>query len=271
MEKNMRPIGIFDSGIGGLTVLNAILNFFPNESYVYIGDTARLPYGTKSPHTIIRYSEKMAEALLKFDPKAMIIACNTASTHALPAVQKIMGDQIPTIGMIDPAAKAAIHATRNNHIAVIGTIATISSDIYARTIKLIAPTITVTSIPCQMMIALAEEGWVNTPIARDIIAKYIGDIFDQPNAPDTLILGCTHFPLFAELITDILGQDVTLINTGLEAGKELAHILPNTNTSTAPHIECFVTDGAERFEINMKRFINENVINHPSVKLLDII
>jgi glutamate racemase len=271
MEKNMRPIGIFDSGIGGLTVLNAILNFFPNESYVYIGDTARLPYGTKSPQTIIRYSEKMAEALLKFDPKAMIIACNTASTHALPAVQNIMGDSIPTIGMIDPAAKAAIAATRNKHIAVIGTIATISSDIYANKIKFIAPDIAVTSIPCQMMIALAEEGWVNTHIARDIILKYIDDVFDKSNAPDTLILGCTHFPLFAELITDILGNRVTLINTGFEAGKELARILPSITTSTAPHIECFVTDGAERFEMNMKRFINETISNHPSVKLLDII
>lgn len=270
MEKNMRPIGIFDSGIGGLTVLNAILNFFPHESYVYIGDTARLPYGTKSPQTIIRYSEKMASALLKFDPKAMIIACNTASTHALSAVQQIMGDDIPTIGMIDPAAQAAVKATRNNHIAVIGTIATISSNIYAHKIKSIRDDIKVTSVPCQMMIALAEEGWVNTRIARDIILKYIGDVFAAPDAPDTLILGCTHFPLFAELIAETLGDQITLINTGHEAGKELASRLPKIEANTPAHIDCFATDGIDRFEQNMKRFITADLSITPTVTLLDV-
>ena len=270
MKENMRPIGIFDSGIGGLTVLNAILNFFPHESYVYIGDTARLPYGTKSPQTIIRYSEKVASSLLQFNPKAMIIACNTASTHALPAVQNIMGDHIPTIGMIDPAAKAAINTTRNKHIAVIGTIATISSNIYANKIMAMNPDIKVTSVPCQMMIALAEEGWVNTHIARDIILKYIGDVFAAENAPDTLILGCTHFPLFAELITETLGDHVTLINTGHEAGKELKTLLPQTSSSTTAHIDCYATDGIDRFEQNMKRFISADLKTKPTVNLLDL-
>ncbi len=271
MEKKLRPIGIFDSGIGGLTVLNALLNFFPNESYVYIGDTARLPYGTKSPETIIRYSEKMAEALLKFDPKAMVIACNTASTHALDSVQKIMGNHIPTIGMINPAAIAASKVTRNNHIAVIGTIATISSDIYARKIKEQNPSIRITSIPCQMMIALAEEGWIDTQIARDIILKYIGPIFEGPDAPDTLILGCTHFPLFHDILSMLLGPNVTLINTGFEAGKILSEHLLSDSKESALNIHCFATDGIERFESNMKRFLSPHAIQHTQIQLLDIL
>lgn len=273
MQKNIQPIAIFDSGVGGLTVLNAFLNLYPpakyHQPYVYIGDTARLPYGTKSPETIIKYSETITASLLKFEPKAIIVACNTASTHALPAVAAMAGS-IPSIGMIEPAVKAAIIASRNKHIAVIGTIGTINSKIYAGSITAINPNIKVTEIPCQLLVALAEENWTNTQIAHDVVRKYLGEVFNAPDAPDTLILGCTHFPLFESVLRAELGRDVTLINTGFEAAKTVSHLFSPADNAAAASVQCYVTDNKHRFEANMGRFLDTHEDSNITVDLLDL-
>lgn len=260
----MEPIGVFDSGIGGLTVLKALQERFPNESYVYIGDTARLPYGTKSPDTVIRYSEGLAKAVLKHNVKAIVIACNTASTHALDAVQRIAAD-IPVLGMIKPAAKAAIAATRNNNIGVIATYGTVASGAYAKAIRKLRPEIEVSSQACQLLVALAEEGWAKEKIAKDALRKYLEPVFDRQNRPDTLILGCTHFPLFADAIAEILGPDVTLINSGAAAAQELAIVENESET----HIRFFATDDPSRFAVNAAKFFGREISAH-DVELIDI-
>ena len=265
-----RPIGIFDSGVGGLTVLNAFLTLYPpalyGGSYVYIGDTARLPYGTKSPQTIIKYSETITRALLQFKPQSIVIACNTASTHALPSV-KAIAQSIPVFGMIEPAVKTAIASTKNNHIAVIGTVGTILSNIYETEIKLNAPHIKVSSVACQMLVALAEEDWVDTTIAQDIIRAYLGNLFNSDHPPDVLILGCTHFPLFKSTLQKVIGDKVILINTGLEA----ANLIKPEFDSTIPFsIEAFVTDNPNRFKESIGRFISLDIEYEIKVTGLDI-
>lgn len=264
MQKIMEPIGVFDSGIGGLTVLKALQRRFPNESYIYIGDTARLPYGTKSPDTVIRYSEGLARAVLEHNVKAIVIACNTASTHALGAVQKMAPD-IPVLGMIEPAAKAAIAATRNNHIGVIATYGTIASGAYEKAIKTLNPDIDISSQACQLLVALAEEGWAKEKIAKDALRKYLEPIFDRQKRPDTLILGCTHFPLFIDAIAEILGPDVTLVNSGAAAAQELK-IGENAGEGAT---RFFATDDPSRFAVNAAKFFGREISCH-DVELIDI-
>lgn len=261
----MEPIGVFDSGIGGLTVLKALREIYPDESYVYIGDTARLPYGTKSPETIIRYSEALTREILKHGVKAIVVACNTASTHALAAVQKMAGE-LPVLGMIEPASHAAIAKTKNNHIAVIATYGTVHSGIYESTIKKINPAIRVSSQACQLLVALAEEGWADTPIAEDTIRKYLEPIFSGNDAPDTLILGCTHFPLFENLLRKILGEGVTLINSGKAAADEL--VFPVTENS-GPTCRFLATDDPARFAVSAGKFFGQN-LSANEVELIDI-
>ena len=264
MPKNLEPIGVFDSGIGGLTVLKALRERYPNESYVYIGDTARLPYGTKSPETIIRYSQALTREILKHNVKAIVVACNTASTHALSAVKDMAGD-LPVLGMIEPASKAAIAATRNNHIAVLATYGTVKSNIYEITIKKINPEIRVSSQACQLLVALAEEGWADTEIAEDAIRKYIGPIFDAEDAPDTLILGCTHFPLFEPALRKILGDKITLINSGKAAADELNFSSDSSNGT----YRFLATDDPSRFAVNAAKFFGQN-LSANDVELIDI-
>ncbi|PZP56448.1 MAG: glutamate racemase [Micavibrio aeruginosavorus] len=264
MPKNLEPIGVFDSGIGGLTVLKALQEKYPNESYVYIGDTARLPYGTKSPETIIRYSQALTREILKHNIKAIVVACNTASTHALSAVRE-MADGIPVLGMIDPASRAAIAATKNDHIAVVATYGTVKSGAYEKAIKDINSSIQVSSQACQLLVALAEEGWASDKIAEDALRKYLEPIFDGQNRPDTLILGCTHFPLFEKQIRDILGPDVTLINSGEAAAAEL-NISPHIQNGTC---QFFATDDPARFAANAAKFFGSEIYA-ADVELIDI-
>lgn len=264
MKKIVEPIGVFDSGIGGLTVLKALQEKYPDESYVYIGDTARLPYGTKSPQTIIRYSKGLARTVLRHNVKAIVIACNTASTYALPAVRDLAGP-IPVLGMIEPAAKAAIAATRNNHIGVIATYGTIASGAYEKAIKILNPDIEVSSQACQLLVALAEEGWAKEKISKDVLRKYLEPIFDRQSRPDTLILGCTHFPLFADKILEILGPDIALINSGAAAANEV-HIEPGSGKAS---IRFFATDDPSRFAVNAEKFFGIE-LSAKDVELIDI-
>jgi glutamate racemase len=257
------PVAVFDSGIGGLTVLQALKRRHPQESYVYLGDTARLPYGTKSPETVQRYSRSLCRILLDYDPKAIVIACNTASTHALDAV-RALATPLPVIGMIEPAAAAAIQATKNKHIAVIATFGTIRSGIYEKQLKSINPHVHVSSQPCQMLVALAEEGWSSGPIAAATIRQYLDPIFDRADSPDTLILGCTHFPVFETLFGEIVGPSVTLINCGEAAAAKLSDM-----AETGGHIRILATDDPERFAVNAARFFDQK-LTAADIELIDV-
>lgn len=263
MPEIFSPIAVFDSGIGGLTVLQALKKRYPQESYLYLGDTARLPYGTKSPEIVQRYSQSLCRILLNYNPSAIVIACNTASTHALEAVRALAAP-LPVIGMIEPAAAAAIQATKNQHIGVIATFGTIRSGVYEKELKKINPHIKASSQACQMLVALAEEGWSSGPIATAIVREYLDPIFDTAAAPDTLILGCTHFPVFEALFRDILGSSVTLINSGEAAATQLSGI-----TGTRGQIKMLATDDPERFAANASKFFDQGLVA-ADIELIDV-
>lgn len=262
------PIGVFDSGIGGLTVLKALRHHFPNESYIYLGDTARLPYGTKSPETVARYASSLTQELIKQDVKAIVIACNTASTHGMKAVEALVSD-IPVIGMIEPAAKAAIAATRSQHIGVMATFGTIKSRAYTKALLNLKPDCKISPVACQMLVALAEEGWAEGDIARSVIHRYLDPVFNHKDAPDTLILGCTHFPVFEGLLKDILGNSVTLINSGEAASLYLSDCLEINGNNISGKTSFLVTDDPNRFAENAVKFYDK-LIKPEDVKLIDI-
>ena len=262
------PIGVFDSGIGGLTVLKALQQHFPSESFIYLGDTARLPYGTKSPETVARYSESLTREIIKHDVSSIVVACNTASTHGLDAVKKLAGD-LPVIGMIDPAAKAALAASRSKHIGVMATFGTIKSMAYTKALTALDPQCKISPVACQMLVALAEEGWSEGDIAKATLHKYLDPIFNQADAPDTLILGCTHFPVFDALMKEILGNSVTLINSGEAASSYLIPSLTPCASDEKGTVEFFVTDDPHRFAENAAKFYDHQIMPD-NVTLIDI-
>lgn len=211
-----RPIGIFDSGLGGLTCVKKVMEIMPDEDIIYFGDTGRVPYGTKSPETIVKYSRQNINFLESFNIKFIIIACGTAGSAALPKIR----DEIATdvIGVLEPAGAAAVKATKNGKIGVIGTQGTINSGKYLNEIKRIDSSIEVTSKACPMFVPLVENGYFNGPIPRMIIEEYLNPI--KESGADTLILGCTHYPLLREEIQKFMGTGVTLIDSGAEAALE---------------------------------------------------
>ncbi len=216
-----RPIGIFDSGLGGLTVLKALIGRLPAENTIYLGDTARVPYGSKSPETVIRYSVQTAGFLVNRGVKLLVVACNTASATSLPA----LGGQfdIPVVGVIEPGARAAVRLTRRGVIGVIGTRATIASGAYEEAIARIEPAIRVVSAPCPLFVSLVEEGWTDNRIARMVAAEYLEPLRRQ--GIDVLLLGCTHYPMLAGIIAEVMGDGVTLVDSAAETADEVAGIL----------------------------------------------
>lgn len=257
-----RPIGVFDSGIGGLTVLRALMSAMPGERFVYLGDTARVPYGTKSADTVRTYSVGLAHILMQQNVKMIVIACNTASVHAAEAIANFIAP-IPVISMVPPAAAAAIKATKNKHILVMGTQSTVRSGSYARAIEAIDPDIKVTAIATQLLVALAEEGWIDGPIARAAVERYIGPLFKGNDKPDTIILGCTHFPLLRDVIADVAGPDVTLIDCGDAAQGHIAanHVIRDQGTTD---LRFLVTDAVERFTPMVERFLGISATDIPA-------
>lgn len=254
-----RPIGVFDSGVGGLTVLKSLMTAMPGESFIYLGDTARVPYGTKSAETVCAYATGLALILLHYDVKMIIIACNTASVHGAEAVAALAAD-IPVISMIPPAVSAAITATRNNHIMVMATQSTIHSGHYDRALRLANPDLTITSIPAQILVALAEEGWVDGDETRAVIERYIGSVFSKADAPDTIILGCTHFPLLQGAIASIAGPDVKLIDTGHAAARSiLKSWTPRKAMEKPASVGFLVTDTPDRFQSAATRFLGRAI------------
>jgi glutamate racemase len=216
-----KAIGIFDSGVGGLTVLKEVVRVLPQEDTIYLGDTARVPYGTKSPETVIRYSRQVARYLLGRDIKLLVVACNTASAVALAALQKEF--PIPIVGVIEPGARAAASVTTTGKVGVIGTAATIASSAYTKAIKRINPDIEVVTRACPLFVPLAEEGWVENEVARLTAQMYLEDLKAQ--GVDTLVLGCTHYPILKEVIAEVMGPQVRLVDSAEETARTVAGIL----------------------------------------------
>lgn len=215
------PIGVFDSGIGGLTVAHEIMRQLPAERIVYFGDTARVPYGPKSPDTVRRYSREIAGFLAGQDVKAIVIACNTATAHALPALRAEMG--VPVLGVVEPGARAAVRASGGGHIGIVGTSGTIRSGAYEHAIRAIDPSIRVTARACPLFVPLVEEGWVEHPVTQAVAREYLQPLLDA--GIDTLVLGCTHYPLIKSLLCRLVGADVRLIDSAAETAAELGSVL----------------------------------------------
>lgn len=254
MSTDPRPIGVFDSGIGGLSVVKHCARMLPNERFVYLGDTARVPYGNKSAETVQLYSEQCAAFLLSHDVKMIIVACNTASALALDILRATLS--VPVIGMIEPAARSAAASTNNGHVGVIGTRATIASDSYARAIAHASGgrRIDVHSRPCPLFVPLVEEGWLDSPATRLIAEEYLRPLV--ANGIDTLVLGCTHYPLLMPMLTDML-PGVSLIDCGLCAADEARSVLgvEHATPSRATQIDLYVTDHTPAFTMLARQFL----------------
>lgn len=267
MNNNNLPIGVFDSGMGGLTVLRALKKNLPQESFIYLGDTARLPYGTKSPDTVQQYAVQMTGVLLERRIKALVVACNTATTAALPLLQSMLPD-LPVIGVVQPGASAVIAATKNQRIAVMATETTIASNAYQRLIGEQLPKATISARACSVLVALAEEGMVHNAVAREALLHYLADFRDE----DTLLLGCTHFPVFKPLLTTLLPDSVRIVDSADATALALFQILAdktlfNSSAQTA-QIHYLVTDSIKRFQSVGEIFLGEALITQ-QIELVD--
>src|SRR5437667_10715785 len=219
--SDSRPIGVFDSGIGGLTVVKALRELLPNENIFYLGDTARVPYGSKSASTVERYSIEMTDMLLGEDVKAVVIACNSASAVALPKLEETL--PVPVVGVIKPGAQAAIAATRNRHVGVIGTRATIKSGAYERALHELNPKIDISVQACPLLVPLIEEGWLDDELTDRVIARYLEPLVRE--GIDTLVLACTHYPLLSGATSTALAQTTTLFNPPATAAPPVQNLL----------------------------------------------
>jgi glutamate racemase len=219
--SNSAPVGVFDSGIGGLTVVREMISQLPNESIIYFGDTARVPYGPKSPDTVLRYSREITSYLKDEGVKALVIACNTATAHALPALRREF--DLPIVGVIEPGARAAASATKTKHVGVIGTAGTIRSRAYEKEIRKLLPDAAITAQACALFVPLVEEGWVDTEPTRAIARNYLAPLVAAE--VDTLVLGCTHYPLMKTVIGNVVGRDVRLIDSAHETAREAGEVL----------------------------------------------
>ncbi|MGN1146098.1 MAG: glutamate racemase [Acetatifactor sp.] len=249
------PIGVFDSGVGGLTVVREIMRQIPNEKIVYFGDTARVPYGSKSKETVTRFSRQIVRFLRTHQVKTIVVACNTASAYALEELER--ETDIPIIGVVKPGAKVAAEVTRNGKIGVIATEATIGSRIYSQYIKQLNKDVTIYGKACPLFVPLVEEGLWQDPVTDEIAKRYLSELIDLDI--DTLILGCTHYPLIRSTLGRIMGENVTLVNPAYETARELKEMLAEKGIlrEEPPKLgenqyQFYVSDGAEKF----KRFAN---------------
>ena len=249
IDKNA-PVGVFDSGVGGLTVAREIMRNLPSEKIVYFGDTARVPYGSKSKDTVIRYSSQIVHFLREQNVKAIVIACNTASAFALEAVQDKL--DIPVLGVIEAGARVAAEETKNKRVGVIGTVGTVGSGIHESYLKRLNPEITVIGKACPLFVPLVEEGWLHDPVTVEVASRYLQELKDEQ--VDTLILGCTHYPLIRSTIQEVMGEKVRLVNPAYETAKSLNELLEQKgikNTSVCDNsykYEFYVSDIAKKFQ-----------------------
>jgi glutamate racemase len=267
------PIGVFDSGVGGLTVLRALRLAMPWEDFVYLGDTARLPYGTKSAQSVIRYSLQCAAALVSRNIRCLVVACNTASATSLDAL-RLQHPALPVIGVIEPGAAAAVAASVSQRIAVIATEGTIDGGAYQTAIHRVNAAARVTSRACSLFVAMAEEGWTSGPIVQAVARRYLEPIFLGDDAPDTLVLGCTHFPVLAAAIAAVLPDSVRVVDSArttaaavaaqMQAGTIAQALRGRTGTVT-----WLATEGAARFARVGSSFLGE-ALSADAVQIIDL-
>jgi glutamate racemase len=248
MTGDTRPIGVFDSGMGGLTVLSALAARLPGECFIYLGDTARLPYGTKSAETVTAYALQATRLLIAEGVKMVVVACNTASAVALKPLTEALAP-VPVVGVIEPGARAGVAATRNNRIAVIATDGTVKGGAYVRAIRAVNDRAEVVQQPCQVFVALAEEGWTDTPVTVATAERYLLPLFDGTDAPDTLVLGCTHFPVLAATIGRVIGERIAIVDSAETTAAAVAEALGAAATESigGANMRFFATDSPERF------------------------
>jgi len=264
------PIGVFDSGVGGLTVMREIIRQIPNEKIIYFGDTARVPYGSKSQDTVTRFSEQIVRFLRTFQVKTIVVACNTASAYALDTLEQEA--DIPILGVVRPGAKTAADVTRNGRIGVIATEATIGSQIYTKYIQELDKNISIYGKACPLLVPLVEEGLWEDPVTDEIARRYLAELIDIDI--DTLILGCTHYPLIRSTIGRVIGQDVTLVNPAYETARELREILEGRNLlNEAPpklgsnRYQFYVSDKAEKFVRFANSIIKYGILSAKTVNI----
>jgi len=275
-----RPIGVFDSGVGGLTVVAAVLSRLPSERIVYLGDTARVPYGTRSAHTVLKYSRNAARFLLRHDVKLLLIACNTASAAALPGLGGELS--VGVLGAVEPGAQAAAAVTRSGEVGVLGTLATIRSGAYERALLALTPSLRIHVQPCPLLVPLVEEGWTDPAdsVSQLIVRRYLTELRDRAPLLDTLVLGCTHYPLLrpmlAQVASELWGHPVMLVDSAeamavateklLARQDLLARETEGTNLHPTDRLRCFVTDEARVADV-AARFLGRSL---PQVELVDL-
>jgi glutamate racemase len=266
----VRPIGVFDSGVGGLTVLRALRAELPDENFIYLGDTARLPYGTKSAESVVRYSLQCAAALLDRRIRCLVVACNTASASALGAL-RAQHPTLPVIGVVEPGAEAAVAASGSQHIAVIATEGTIAGGAYEAAIQRSNAAARVTSRACSLFVALAEEGWTSGPIAEAVARRYLEPIFSTADTPDTLLLGCTHFPALLPAIRAVLPPQVRVVDSAATSAAAVVRRLDRTGRPAASRgsVTLLATDGAARFARVGSAFLGE-ALRAEMVEIVDL-
>ena len=264
------PIGVFDSGVGGLTVVREIMRNLPDERIVYFGDTARVPYGSKSKNTVIRYSRQIVHFLETQQVKAIVIACNTASALALDTIEKEI--DLPIIGVVKPGAQMAVETTQNKRVGVIATESTIQSGLYQQLITEADPAITVYGKPCPLFVPLVEEGWTKDPITEEVARRYLAEILDKDI--DTLIMGCTHYPLLRSLLRKVVGEKVTLVNPAYETSQALRRLLreldlenPGNDELGRQKYQFFASDGVERFNAFAHSVLPEQISDTKQVQI----
>lgn len=273
------PIGVFDSGVGGLTVLSALQKQLPNETFLYFGDTARLPYGTKSPDTVIRYARQAIQLLIGQGVKLIVLACNTVSALALHSLQQEFA-HIPIVGVIEPGALAACRSSTSGHIVVIATEATVKAESYQQAIRRLRPSAKVIAQGCGLFVALAEEGWLDGPIVEAIAERYLQPLFLNPEThlPDCLVLGCTHFPVLADAIKKVVGQDIFVVDSAHTTASVVIELLEklglhhqaseSTIMGVTP-VRFLVTDDPGRFIKVAAQFLGLN-LQAVDITLIDL-
>lgn len=256
---NSAPIGVFDSGVGGLTVVRRLTERLPYEKIVYLGDTARVPYGTKSEDTVIRYARSCASLLLKYDIKLLVVACNTASAYALESLRDEL--DIPVLGVVHPGARTAVQKTANQRIGVIGTAGTIQSGAYQHIIRSLAPEVQVFAKSCPLFVPLAEEGWTDGEVPRLVAEEYLTEFIEH--GVDTLVLGCTHYPLLAPTIAEVLGDEVALVDSAeavsLAAADTLTAMAITASATAKPKHQFLATDAPSGVARVAKRFFGHEI------------
>ena len=269
IDKNA-PVGVFDSGVGGLTVAREIMRNLPSEKIVYFGDTARVPYGSKSPNTIIRYSRQIIRFLRTKNVKAIVVACNTASAFALETIKPEL--DIPIIGVVKPGAKVAAQTTQNGKIGVIGTEGTIRSEIYTKTIHRENKDAQVMGRACPLFVPLVEEGWIKDPVTVAVAERYLQPF--KESDIDTLILGCTHYPLLRSTVREIMGEGVNLVNPAYETAVELRRLLSEQGIANdgktkdgEEKYQFYVSDGAEKFKHFANSIIKYGILSAKTIKI----